>query len=136
VLSYDPTGNYIGPFTQNDGGALAAGVNGFAFGPDGNLYVSAAGAGGVMQYDPTGNFIQAFVSKGTSPLNDPNGVLFDGSGNLYVGDDVAGGVLQFDSNGNYLGYFIDPVLTGPQPVGNVTYFAFTKTDPTTLNYKP
>jgi WD40 repeat protein len=135
VLSYDPNGNYLGIFTQNDNGALTNGVNGLVFGPDGNLYVTAANSGGIMQYDPTGNFLQAFVQKGNSPLNDPLGILFDGNGNLYVTDDVAGGVLQYDPSGNYLGYFVDPVLSTP-PIGKTEYLTFTKTDPTTLNYKP
>jgi DNA-binding beta-propeller fold protein YncE len=131
VQRYDgQTGASLGVFTQGDGG-LGASVNGFTFGPDGNLYVGRGSNRNILRYDPNGNFIDIFVPDG-SPLNDPNGLVFDGAGNLYVGDNVNGGVCQYDPNGNFLGYFVDPSIGGT----STTYLTFTKTDPTTLNYKP
>src|SRR5207237_7813782 len=113
------TGDFLSNFTQGDGGLLQ-GINGFCFGPDGNLYVGNANQQNILRYDASGNFIDEFVPRGSSPLNDPNGVLFGGDGNLYVGDDVNGGVLQYDPSGNFLAYFVYPAFGCPAP-GNTSY---------------
>jgi len=132
VQKYDgQTGASLGVFTQGDGG-LGQQVNGFCFGPDGNLYVGRGGTHNILRYDSNGNFMDIFVQDG-SPLNDPNGVLFGPDGNLYVGDNSGGGVLQYDGKtGDFLQYIADPSITG----SSTTFVVFTKTDPTTLNYKP
>src|SRR5437588_393047 len=149
VLQYDEkTGDFLADFV---GGNVNT-ARGVLWGPDGNLYAASNGRNnvqrfdpngnfidifvksgpelnqprGILRYDPAGNFIDVFVQPGASPLGDPNGVIFGPDGNLYVGDLTNGGVQQYDGRtGDWLGQFADSFFSG-----NVTYIAFTNTNPT------
>jgi len=53
------------------------GAAGFAFGPDGNLYVVSNHNSEVLRYDgTTGAFIDTFVGSGSGGLNDPISLTF------------------------------------------------------------
>jgi streptogramin lyase len=140
VLRYDgATGNFIDVFASD----ILTNPQGLTFGPDGNLYVATGDPtpASVLRFDSTGKFMDVFVSPdATGGLADPNGILFGPDGNLYVGDqnDVAGisggGIFRYDgTNGAFIDNFV-PAQGGV--ISAATYLAFTKTDPTTLKYKP
>jgi hypothetical protein len=90
-------------------------VQGFAFGPDGRLYVAASRTGEIVRYDSTtGDLIDVFVPPGG--LYEPDGMAFDGiafgpDGNLYVTSHAPFGrsnVLSFDgATGDPLGSFVN-----------------------------
>jgi sugar lactone lactonase YvrE len=147
VLRFDgTTGDFIDIFASDSlsgVSGLLRGVNGITFGPDGNLYVCNANTDTILRYDGTTGLLidpTGFVQSGTSPLSDPNSILFGPDGNLYVGDlndrtgVTGGGVLRYDAtSGALIDQFIPPDFTVLYSVG---YMTFTKTDPSTLQYKP
>jgi hypothetical protein len=125
ILRYDATtgnplpsagkedANFI---TPNDGGLSWA--NGFAFGPDGMLYVAnnftANGPSNILRFDgTTGNFVGVFVSSG---LGFVDGILWGPDGNLYVTNNTAtqASVNRYDSTGKLIDAFIAPGAGGLQ----------------------
>jgi streptogramin lyase len=133
VLRYNgTTGVFIDMFATDPASNTSNGINGLTFGPDGNLYVTKGGSDTIIRYDGhTGQQIDFFV-QGNGIPGDPNGILFGPDGNLYVADLSRGGVIRFDgTSGDLIDMFVTPDI-----VGNVSYFTFTKTDPTSLLYKP
>jgi sugar lactone lactonase YvrE len=92
-------------------------ANGFAFGPDGNLYLATDHRNGspssILKYNgTTGDFISEFVAAGSGGLDFADGVVFGPDGNLYVtNSDINGpgpnNVLRFDGRtGAFLDAFI------------------------------
>jgi WD40 repeat protein len=79
----------------------------FAFGPNGNLFVSDFATQSVLEFNgSTGEFIRTFIS-------DPNivtigGIEFAPNGDLFLGNGVSNlesQILRFDSSGGFLGVF-------------------------------
>jgi streptogramin lyase len=136
VLRYNGmTGDFIDMFATDPASNTTNGINGLTFGPDGNLYVTKGGSDTIIRYDgTTGQQIDFFVQGNGTP-HDPNGILFGPDGNLYVADLTSSGlssVIRFDGTS---GTLID-IFVAPDIVGNASYITFTKTDPSTLAYKP
>jgi sugar lactone lactonase YvrE len=93
-------------------------ANGFAFGPDGNLYVATvhrnASPGSILKYNGiTGDFISEFVTAGSGGLEFVDGIAFGPDGNLYAANSGYDGpgpndVLRFDGR---TGAFLDAFIT-------------------------
>jgi sugar lactone lactonase YvrE len=90
-------------------------TNGFAFGPDGNLYVSfdnfQDNTAGIGKYDgATGNLINLdFVPLGSGGVGRIDGIVFGPDGNLYATDVLNNRVMRYGgTNGDFLGVFIAP----------------------------
>jgi sugar lactone lactonase YvrE len=85
ILRYDGvTGQFKGTFAS--GGGLVR-PYGFAFSPDGYLYVASFRTDRILRYDgTTGAFVDVFAAGNGQPggLNGPNGLLFGADGSLYV----------------------------------------------------
>lgn len=76
---------------------------GLAYGPDGNLYVSMIGSGGVLRYDVAGAPLPApgkpgaeFVTPRAGGLSGARELAFGPDGNLYVVSELTNSVLRFD----------------------------------------
>lgn len=123
ILRYDPTTGDPLPsagkdgadfITPNEGGLSWA--NGFAFSPDGMLYVAnnftAAGPANILRYDARGNFVGVFASG----LNFVDGIVWGPDGNLYVTNNVGsqGSVNRYDASGSLLNVFVAPGSGGLQ----------------------
>lgn len=97
-------------------------VNGFGWGPDGNLYVSKVDHhytnGFVDEYDGvTGDFLSTFISPDPTTIGTIDGIVWE-DGNLYLTNRTGAlqktGVLEYDASGNFLGVFAsDAGLTNP-----------------------
>ena len=85
ILRYDLTsGAFIDEFISGDG---LHRPYGFAFGPDGNIYVASFLSDELLRYDAeTGDFVDVFATGDAAPdgLNGPNVVEFGPDGGLYV----------------------------------------------------
>ena len=113
------TGAFLNVFTSGMGGGAfplddLRAPFGFAFGPDGNLYVASTQTGQVRRYDgTTGVFIDVFASGGIA--SNPLDVTFGPDGNLYVSNQ--NGVQRFDGlSGAFIDVFVAPGsggLAGP-----------------------
>jgi DNA-binding beta-propeller fold protein YncE len=119
VWRYDATsgeplpapGKSAADFTPPQGGdAVAAG---FAFGPDGNLYVAFNldffGLGFIEKYNgQTGDDLGIFVPSGSGGVFYIEGIAFGPDGNLYV-TDLFDQVLRYNgTTGAFLDVFISP----------------------------
>ncbi len=70
---------------------------GFAFGPDGNVYVAAFRTNDVRRLSGAGLAIDVPVPKGAAGLNGPdNGITFGPDGNLYIPGYNSSNVVRFD----------------------------------------
>ena len=111
-----PVGNPIG-----SGGLFTPSA--FAFGPDGNLYISGGtpGAFGVRRYDPTtGAFIDFFANTGSNIH--PIGIAFGPDNNLYVATQVAANVMRFNyPTGTFMDYFVPNGGGGLQSPFHLTF---------------
>ncbi len=124
VVSADNTGRAVNVVrfdgtTYSSKGAFATGGPGFAnlgpgflslaFGPSGDLFVTASnpglGVGQVLRYDGvTGASLGVFTSGGALAL--PYDLTFGPGGDLFVSSGSTNQVLRYDGgNGNYLGVF-------------------------------
>jgi hypothetical protein len=107
ILQYDPTtGAAIGTFAAAPAGGS---IEGFTYGPDGNLYAGDFSASSVLKYDgTTGALIGTFVASGTGGLNDvERGLAFGPNGNLFVADPTANSILQFNgTTGAFVNTFV------------------------------
>ncbi len=103
------TGASLGDFTS---GRVPARVEGIAFGPDQNLYVSSFNdcvpgpactttTGEILRFDgKTGRFIDVFVASASGGLQHPGGIAFGTNGDLFVCNEFVdststGEVLRF-----------------------------------------
>jgi len=88
-----------------------------AWGPDGKLYVTCFGDGGVGRIDPaTGLPLGAFVLGGSGGLVNPRSLAFGPDGHLYVSSGN-GEILRFHgTTGDFLGVFVDVTGNGGGPV--------------------
>jgi hypothetical protein len=125
ILRYDAaTGNPLPStgrdganfITPNDGGLVWA--NGFAFGPDGMLYVAndftPNGPSNILRFDgTTGNFLSVLVSSG---LGFVDGLVWGPVGNLYVTSNTSkqASVNRYDFSGTLINTFIAPNAGGLQ----------------------
>ena len=100
VLRYNPqTGVFIDTFIPIGSGGLNI-VDGLAFGPNGNLFVSSSSSGEVLQYDgTTGASLGVFSS-----VNGAQSLAFGPDGNLYVTSTSSNNIQRFDG---VTGAFID-----------------------------
>lgn len=93
---------------------------GLAYGPDGNLYVTAGSGttGGVYRFNGrTGAFINEFASTGGIPF----GLTF-GAGALYVANYSNNDVQRFDAtSGASLGTFVSPASGGLSAPRDLTF---------------
>src|SRR4051812_4481835 len=115
VLRYnETTGAFITNFTN---GRFDEEMEGSAFGPDGNLYVTVnnLGTGAVLRYDgSSGAFQKEFVVSGSGGLTVPFGLRFGASGDLFVAgisftnaDFAQGRILRYSgTNGAFRGTFV------------------------------
>jgi DNA-binding beta-propeller fold protein YncE len=70
---------------------------GFAFGPDGNVYVAAFRTNDVRRLSGAGVPIDVPVAKGAAGLSGPdNGITFGPDGNLYIPGFYSSSVVRFD----------------------------------------
>jgi hypothetical protein len=84
VLRFDWASQSYQPFVAPNSGGLGE-TFGLAFGPDGNLYVTALNQNWVLQFDgTTGNFLSTYVADGSGGLINASGLTFGPDGNLYV----------------------------------------------------
>jgi hypothetical protein len=119
ILRYDPQGNPLpsgsrtgANFTDPVAGYWA---NGFAFGPDGKLYVAevnkSTNNGEILQHDPNGDLLGTFVATGTAGVRFIDSIRFGPNGNLYVADEssgTTGRVLEFSGqDGSLVSVFVD-----------------------------
>ncbi len=111
VLEFDAlSGDFVGEFVTPGAGGLSGPLGGATFGPDGDLYVSAAD--GVRRYDgTTGAFVAQVVSTGDGGLSSAWGLDFGPGGNLFVADGDT--VLEYDgATGAFVGVFVTPGAGG------------------------
>jgi sugar lactone lactonase YvrE len=94
---------------------IAAGSGGLSspyditLGPDGNVYVAAAGNNSVIRYTPSGQLLGTFVSPGSGGLGftQAAGLAFGPDGNLYATSGATNQVLEYNgSTGAFIGTFI------------------------------
>ncbi len=86
VLRYNAgTGAFLGSFVPSGEGGLSQ-PQGLAFGPDGKLYVAAAGTNQIFRYDgKTGAFLDVVVTQANNAgLSGPRGLVFGPDKQLYV----------------------------------------------------
>jgi DNA-binding beta-propeller fold protein YncE len=92
------------------------------FGPDENLYVSAAGGaampGRINRFNGvTGEFIDEFIPPGPTAPTRPLTMVFGPDGHLYVGDIGPHSIRRYDgqtgANLDADGHFVDPGAFGP-----------------------
>jgi sugar lactone lactonase YvrE len=129
VLRYNPAtgaplpglGQVMANFITPVPGQLA---NGFAFGPDGNLYVSFDNQFRIAKYNgTTGALINAnFVPPGSGGIGFIDGIAFGPDGNLYATSRLTGAmsnrVMKYDGQtGAFLGVFIGPGNGLSEPAG-------------------
>src|SRR5262249_9495243 len=164
VQRYDgATGAPLGQFVASGSGGLQHAV-GPTLGPDGNLYVTSAGAfsGGVdtiMRFNgrtgapmpSPGNSGAVFVAAGSGGLlNTWGGPLFGPDGNRDGRQDLHGAGFEWSGNNKAkaktasikrydgtTGAFIDTfVALNSGGLDQPNYMTFTETDPVTLAYRP
>jgi DNA-binding beta-propeller fold protein YncE len=94
---------------------IAAGSGGLSgpyditLGPDGYVYVAAAGNNSVIRYTPSGQLLGTFVSPGSGGLGftQAAGLAFGPDGNLYVTSGTTNQVLEYNgSTGAFVQAFI------------------------------
>lgn len=114
TLAYDAvytatvTGSTVGAGTYH---APLGGIQGLAFGPDGNLY--SGGEPFITKTDLTTNVATKFIDDPTH-LTWALGLGFDSSGNLYVNDNAGNRVVKYDGTGAYVTTFAPTIdLNGP-----------------------
>src|SRR5262249_61134024 len=127
-------GKFLDTFVSPNSGGLGS-PGGFAFGPDGNLYV-ASGAQVLRYNGTTGNFMSTFVSPGPGVRNGAVELIFTPAGNLLVAYQNSNEVLQFNgTTGAYIGSFVSGYnLSFPRalafgPAGNLYCNSQTGTEP-------
>jgi sugar lactone lactonase YvrE len=139
VLEYTTGGSFVREFVTPGSGGLSD-VGNDRFGPDGNLYVGAAGS--IKKYDgSTGAYLGDFATVPSYALD----VIFDSQGRCYACDyQVQGKIYQFSNTGTLLQTFTSDFSTPSglalRPNGNLlvtnTYSGtyantITELDPTT-----
>lgn len=105
VIRFDEqTGAFVSTFV----GPSSGGINGVAFGPNGNFFVGNGGLGEVVQYNgSTGTIIGPFA-----PANGVYGVGFGPNGDLYV-TTSGSGIQRFNgSTGAFIDSFIPSAADG------------------------
>jgi sugar lactone lactonase YvrE len=112
--------------TPGDGGLGTP--NGFAWGADGNLYVSNANASTtdprILMYDGTsGAFLSVFVAADPS-IGFIDGISWGPDGNLYITNTLSGkgSILGFDPTGAPLGVFGNTGSSGLASAASVLFF--------------
>ena len=121
IRRYNATGALDAGFFV-DGTAQGMGPNDpqyFAFGPDGNVYVTSTATHRVLRFSGVnGAFIDDFVSAGEGDLVSPSGIVFGRDGTLYLSSPSTDRVLRFDGDGAYVSDFFPPGNGGLDlPVG-------------------
>lgn len=119
ILRYDQTtGAYLGEFVPSGSGGLLS-PHGFAFGPDGNLYVAhhvnrTNTTGRLSRYDgQTGAFLGVVIPAGGG-LVFGDDLLFGPNGTLYVADYWTSRIQRYDPlTGASLGAISGGGLSGP-----------------------
>jgi len=88
---------------------------GFAFGPDGYVYVADSYLDCVLRYDAqTYEFIDVFVPAGSGGLDGPTGLVFGADANLYVAGAWSNNIVRYDgSTGAFLDVFASEGLDAP-----------------------
>lgn len=101
IARYDSDGNYLGLFVAAGDLDPGPGVvqldrpSSFAWGPDGNLYVSNFGDDNILRFDAAGNYIDIFGIAGGN-LNGPAGLAWGPDGDLYAASWQNGRIVKFD----------------------------------------
>jgi DNA-binding beta-propeller fold protein YncE len=106
-LRFNPsTSQYesLGTFVRNGSNFSP---NDFAFGPNGNLFVSDFATQSVLEFSgSTGEFIRTFISD--PRIVSLGGIEFAPNGDVFLGNGVSNletQILRFDPNGGFLGVF-------------------------------
>lgn len=108
-------GNLIPEHSQGLGGL--SDLQGFGFGPNGDLYAVASVSNRVLQYDgQSGVFIREFV-PGSGGLQNPSGLIFGADSRMYIGNFNSGEVRRYDLRTGGYEVFIAGGGTLGGPVG-------------------
>jgi sugar lactone lactonase YvrE len=112
IRRFDPSGNSLGDFMNNQGSGdgQISNATTMTFDASGNFWLTDEGAFNsvnnhrVQKFTSTGTFLMKFGSGGTDngQFRIPNGIAFDSSGNIYVGDFTNDRIQVFDSSGTFL----------------------------------
>lgn len=89
------------------GGQLMSGQD-VAVRSDGQVFVTSAGNGRVLQYDSSGQYVGDFVAGGSGGLSWPTGLTFGPNGNLFVCSRDTSSVLEYDG---LTGAFVRALIT-------------------------
>ncbi len=105
VVRHDAiTGELQGVFA---GGMELSDAQGFAFGPDGDLYLADTIGDAVRRYDgQSGAYKGDFVPAGSGGLDGPEDIIFNLDGSMLVTSALTAQVLRYDgASGEFLGEF-------------------------------
>jgi WD40 repeat protein len=112
ITVYDAeTGAFIRTLVQ--GGPELQAPNGFAFAPDGSIYVSGEESNNIVHYSKTGQLIEVIDPSNLADVSGPQGMSFGPDGLLYVVSQNNDKVVRFDtSKKKFHDKFCDVVLPG------------------------
>jgi DNA-binding beta-propeller fold protein YncE len=124
ITMYDAgTGAFIRTLVQ--GGSVLQAPNGFAFAPDGSIYVSGEDSNNIVHYNgKTGQLIDVLDPTNIATVSGPQGMSFGPDGLLYVVSQNNDKVVRYDiGQKKFLDKFCDVVLpnTGTTKPINVDF---------------
>jgi sugar lactone lactonase YvrE len=118
VIESDPNGLFLGTFVP-PGTAPVSRTAGFAFGPDGRLYVTSEANDRVARFDGTsGAFIDSLP---VAPVSSPNYVTVGPDGKLYVAGRFSSSVVRIDPGTGAVTPFVSSGSGGLSSAGDLEF---------------